>query len=104
MFKDQNALSTVLADAERLHTEFLKSYKGEEPEVAIVDVRYKGEDDDEENAVIALTDEGDDGMERLSKVGYSDDDVIFYTNDYQGFIELCKNGDDFAITAVHYFE
>ncbi len=104
MSKVQNALSTVLTDAERLHTEFIKNNEGGEPAVAVVDVRFKGEDEDEENAVIALTDEGDDGMERLSQAGYSDDDITYFANDYQGFIELCKNGDDFAITAVHYFE
>lgn len=95
-----NAASVVVADAKRMHSDFIRFHKDKEPLVVEVTLRFLGDEYDM-NRLIALVGDDESGLKRLSEFGYSDEDIFFFTGGFDGFIKLCEGGeDDFAITGI----
>lgn len=58
------------------------------------------DDDEDMNRCVALVGDDESGLKKLGELGYSDDDIFFFTDGFDEFIKLCECGDDFAITGV----
>ena len=78
---------------------FFRFSKGKEPLVVDAILRFR-DDDEDMNRCVALVGDDESGLKKLGELGYSDDDIFFFTDGFDEFIKLCECGDDFAITGV----